>query len=297
MDYIIGIDGGATSTKATAYNLTGNVLYQTKSGYSNVLINPKIALENIRKVIDECLNQLINHTCVYLYLGIAGINSGTVKSELEMLLSAYNISYEVTSDAVIAHAASLQGKDGIMVLAGTGSVIYAKKKDNYQMAGGWGHLLGDEGSGYWIVIEYLKKCIQQYEKNQHIPKLCMVLLEKMQVENLPAIKGFIYTKSKAEIADFAQIIVEFINPDPFVEEIITKAAQHLAETTINLYNKMEFTYKLNIGFKGSIMLNVEIIKDIFKKEIAAAGINAKYFEDEDASTKGAFYLAKKNLET
>lgn len=86
---------------------------------------------------------------VDLYLGIAGSEVGdnakiikdTIKNELKTDCVLMN-------DAEIALKAMLRGNDGILTIAGTGSIAFGVKNNSSVRCGGWGNLLGDEGSGY-----------------------------------------------------------------------------------------------------------------------------------------------------
>lgn len=83
-----------------------------------------------------------------------------------------------------------------MVLGGTGSVIIAYVNDKIHFIGGYGPLLGDEGSSYHLVIEELKHIINQFEEKKKITDLTKALLNKIEAKSYTDIKAFVYNNTK-----------------------------------------------------------------------------------------------------
>lgn len=299
MKYIIGVDGGGTSTHAVAFDLNGVMLQEAYDGFSNVLIDSQVAINNIVRAIKKCTATLPIEDCVYLFLGLAGIDSGLYRPELEAELRNFNIPFTIVNDAVIAHAASLDGTDGILAISGTGSVIYGKKADQFQMIGGWGHLLGDEGSGYWITTQYLKQMIITFEEGGKITDAGKKILEAMNVTEIPKMKSFVYNHPKKEIAALTPLIVTAANEgDNTAIKILNQAGYSLAKQVLLAVAKMNFseTDAIKIGLKGSILTKVDMVNETFKREILAQIPEVLFIEDQPSSAKGAFLLAKKILE-
>ena len=296
MEYVIGLDGGGTNTHAVAFDLAGNILHEQVHGFANVLIDAEVAIANIIQAIYGCQKALPESICKFIFLGLAGIESGTHRPELERELEKFGIPFKITNDAVIAHAAALDGNDGILAIAGTGSVIYGKRENKFEMIGGWGHLLGDEGSGYYIVIQYMKHMISQFEVGLAQSDLTKKILAKIGKVNVVEIKSFIYTKSKAEIADLTPIIVEAAkNGDEQAMTILAMAVDVLVKQTLLLATKMNFDGEIKIGLKGSILTKIAIINKLYRSNIHEIYPHAKFIQGDSSSPKGAFYLALAEL--
>ena len=297
MNYIIGVDGGGTKTEAVAYDLDGRALATGYSGYGNVLIDYQLAIDHILEAIKQCLAALEADTCIYIYLGLAGIDSGMNRSALEIELEQLNIPYSIVNDARIAHGAVLKGQEGILTISGTGSISYGLRLNRLEMSGGWGHLLGDEGSGYWIVIECLKKMINDHETGKPISELSTHLLETLELQTVPDIKQFVYTKSKGEIAELVPVIVKIADSgDQIAQGVLEEAGSVLAEMTINLYRKLAFEGETLIGIKGSVLTRIDWVKNSFVARVNEHINGAIMIDDEVSATMGAYYLALQEMD-
>ncbi len=76
------------------------------------------------------------------------------------------------------------------------------------MAGGWGHILGDEGSGYWIAMQAFIKMTQEEDEGLNYSHLTKLILTKLGYHSVLELKKFIYSATKAEIASFVPLIVQ-----------------------------------------------------------------------------------------
>ncbi|WP_258073365.1 BadF/BadG/BcrA/BcrD ATPase family protein [Brevibacillus laterosporus] len=292
--YIIGVDGGGTKTIAVAYNFQGTELARAENGYGNVLVHTETAISHMIQAIEQCQSAIVDDSeCVYLFLGLAGIEGGTHREVVETSLQErFGIPLTITNDARIAHAACLQGKDGILTIAGTGAVALGVHKGQSLMTGGWGHLLGDEGSGYWIGIEALRQLILEEECGLEYSSLGQVLVENLKIQKAAQMKGFVYSSSKDKIAALTPLVVrEAEAGEPNAQRILRMAGKYLAQMTIRLYHKSKFEAPVSIALKGSVLTKITIVQKAFYKEVKKLIPDAVFVIDEVCSSKGAYYLA------
>jgi len=133
MKYIIGVDGGATKTKAAAYSLADQELGQGYAGFGNLSLDFDQAVKNIIDAIQQCINNVKEQDrpaeCWGIYLGIAGIEDSDNVEKVETLLKEeFHCKVHAGHDSELAHAAVFKGEDGIITISGTGSVSYGLYK-------------------------------------------------------------------------------------------------------------------------------------------------------------------------
>ncbi|WP_088014087.1 BadF/BadG/BcrA/BcrD ATPase family protein [Gottfriedia acidiceleris] len=297
MKYVIGLDGGGTKSEAIAYNLEGEIISQGYSGFSNLLINEEDGINHIIEAIKNCLSPLSKENCLFLFLGIAGIGGVKDLGPLEKALNeAFRIPFKIVNDAQIAHAALLNGQSGVLTIAGTGSICIGMHKERTVTAGGWGHLLGDEGSGYWICMEIFKKITQEFDEGIPLSYLSLKMLEKLQLKEAEDLKKYIYHNTKAEIASHVPFIVEMATMgDLMALTVLERAGQLLGKTTVQAIKKLNLREEPRVAIKGSILSRILVVQKTFIQTIHEHYPTAIFYTDEISSTFGGYLLAMKEV--
>jgi N-acetylglucosamine kinase-like BadF-type ATPase len=299
MKYIIGVDGGGTKTKAVAYSLDDEEIGEGSSGFGYLLTDFNKAVKNIISAIEQCKNKVNEQhgkwECSCIYLGIAGIDVGDNVEKVENLLKEkFNCEVKGYHDSELAHAAVLKGEDGIIVISGTGSVSYGLYKGKSARTGGWGHILGDEGSGYYIAIEAFKRMTLEEDLGWARSKLTETIISKLNLKNVKDIQGFIYSANKGEIAAYAPIVEEFAKATEVNSvNILKQAGKELAIMTERLYKKLRIDEPINIVVRGSILSKVDIVREEFRSCLAMDLNSVNIIAEDISSTKGACYLHRR----
>ncbi|MBE5106394.1 ATPase [Bacillus thuringiensis] len=293
MKYMIGVDGGGTKTESIAFDQNGNELAKGTSGFGNILIDYEDALSHIMDSINQCRKSLINERCVCICLGLAGISAANTNELTLRLKKEYGTKIEVFNDAMIAHAAALKGKDGILTIGGTGAICVGRKGGMYEYSGGWGHILGDEGSGYWIALQALKKMALQFDQGVSLCPLSLNIQRQFQLLTPSQIKCLVYTSSKDKVAAIAPLVIqEARNGNDDAHEIMMQAGKELARITVDVYNKMQCKLSTPIAVSGSILRLVPEIYAVFKKCCEEKIEELTFVSQSELAVKGTYYLMK-----
>ncbi len=157
----LGVDGGGTKTHFVLVDGDGNIA-AAHEGPSSYHI--EIEFAGLRRVLSDGVAAVLarvgmdRSTITYAFFGIPAYGEGSDALGLldampEPLLGHRR--YRCGNDMVCAWAGSLGGEDGINIVAGTGSIGYGERRGRSARAGGWGEIIGDEGSAYWIAVQGL----------------------------------------------------------------------------------------------------------------------------------------------
>ncbi|GFP77501.1 N-acetylglucosamine kinase [Clostridium fungisolvens] len=297
MKYVIGVDGGGTKTEAIAFDMQGNMIKSSTKGFGNLLNGKEQALNNIEASIKDITDALGTEDLAYIYLGLAGSEFGNNAKFVEKVLeNSFKVPCEVMNDGELALKALLKGEDGILTIAGTGSICFGINNKISERAGGWGNLLGDEGSAYKIAIEALKLMIIERDYKLPFSDLSISILKYLNINEAEQIVEFVYSKTKDEIAALAAVVSEEAEKgnEAAINILVTEGIS-LARTTECVYKKLNFD-SCSIGLVGGAIRKSKILRNAFE-EYLKQRLNIISFIDEDMSpAKGAYYIYRKSFE-
>lgn len=229
----IGIDGGGTKLKIKIENIKGECIGIGEGGPANISNSFEIAWKNIISTIDNTLKPFgidinDNNFSINLAIGIAGYE---ILSARENFLKESHPFEQVKlySDSYIACVGAHKGKNGGVILIGTGSVGLSIINNKTFKVGGWGFPYDDFGSGAWIGMQSISTychCLDSRKKKSEFNK---VILEKFNNSQTQILNWASNADSK-DFATLAPIVIELAkenNPQAF--EIMTKAGNHISE--------------------------------------------------------------------
>lgn len=294
MSYVIGVDGGGTKTEAVAYDLNGEVLAKSLTGFGNLVNDKEEALKNVTDSIKAIIDQLGRDGLKGIYLGLAGSEVGdNARIVYEEVKEKFEIEASVMNDSDLALKALLKGEDGILVIAGTGSIAFGIKDNNQLKCGGWGHLLGDEGSAYKISIEAIKKMINDQDYGIEMTDLSKDILSELKFDKVDDIVGFVYSSTKDEIAQLAGLVSKHAESgDDFSKNVLVVEGRDIAKQAERIYKKLEFN-SCRIGLVGGVIRKSKFLRQAFE-EYLNNNVKVESFVDDDVSAaKGAYYIYNK----
>ena len=151
--HVLGIDAGGTKTVCLLARADGTVVGEARAGGANLQAEGELAVEKVlHTVMDEAVGGRPVEVAA-ICLGMAGVDreaDGAVVRAIMRRIGS-KVPTLVVNDALVALVAAVGDAPGIVIICGTGSIAYGKNARGVAArSGGWGYLLGDEGSGYWM---------------------------------------------------------------------------------------------------------------------------------------------------
>jgi N-acetylglucosamine kinase-like BadF-type ATPase len=202
----MGVDGGATKTLAAVLDMREQTLHLGHGASSNPdSVGAHAAITSLMKATDEAIGRAgIDRADIdAAVLAIAGTDTDAVAAHVR---ESRPSTWVVVNDVVGAWAAATGAQPGVGAISGTGSNVLGVGPDGRAWrAGGWGHVLGDEGSGYWLAVESIKATLSDRERSGPETALSTAAMDFFEVTSVEALATLVYSKplTKGEIAAFA----------------------------------------------------------------------------------------------
>jgi glucosamine kinase len=160
---VVGIDAGGTKTVAYLADEDGAILGEARGAGANLQVAGEQGAETVlRAVVQQALAGAAVRPDA-ICLGMAGADRETDGRVVRGILRRIGGDARalVVNDALLALVAGVDDAPGIVIICGTGSIAYGRSgRGAAARSGGWGHLLGDEGSGYWIGLRALRAVVR-----------------------------------------------------------------------------------------------------------------------------------------
>ncbi|MCD6536670.1 MAG: hypothetical protein J7K49_06560 [Thaumarchaeota archaeon] len=245
---ILVMDIGKTKTFAIIIDEAGQVYAKAVTGPSGMWLKEETIVKNVREAIRECLSKgnlsldeldLISISWADLDTKADWENAWRIAEKLGLRKEKTIIEH----DAVAAYYAVTWGKPGIAMIAGTGSIGFGiNKRGERARSGGWGWIIGDEGSAYWIAIKALNAVSRAYDGRGEKTILSKKLKEYFSIENELEILTKIYKEMGGEvkeIAKIAKIVDEAANEgDIIARRIMEEAGKELALCVLSIAKRL-----------------------------------------------------------
>jgi N-acetylglucosamine kinase-like BadF-type ATPase len=214
-----------------------------------------------------------------------------VEEELETVVPELK-RVHIVPDYVGNWAAATRGEPGIIIISGGGSVVYGCDVSGSSLrVGGWGHLLGDEGSGYWIGLEAIKAALRSWAGMMPKTGLEGRLMEEFGVADDLEFLSAVYSGeiSEAQIAGLVPLVVSLSEEgDEASDRIIEAAARHLADYCSAALDRLGTTRVYPSGgvFKAQDM------QERFGRLLYEAGYNVEVRPTAAEPSEGIFLIAR-----
>lgn len=245
MTHVLGIDAGGTKTVCLLADDTGRVVAEARRGGANLQAVGELEVE---KVLHDVMEEALGDRAIVpaaICLGIAGVDrpddSAIVRAIMKRI--GYKARVLIVNDALVALEAGAPGEPGVVVISGTGSICYGRNASGEAArSGGWGYVLGDEGSGYWIGRAALRAVLREADRRGPRTALTRLLLDHFGVTQAQGLIHAVYhgTLKPSAIGALAKSVqIAFSEGDDVASGILRGAAKELEASAISVARRLE----------------------------------------------------------
>ena len=293
MRYVIGIDAGGTKTVGLLADETGAVLRQARAGGANLRAHGELGVEkSLYQVIDALeAPSPVDALC----LGIAGVALDAERELVRDLLRRLGIrrAVRIVNDAVVALVAGAPDGIGVVLIAGTGSIAYGiDATGRTARAGGWGYLLGDEGSAFWIGHAAVRQGIRAADGRGPATTLYDRICRKLEFSSTADLVDWFYVQelSRTRVAQLAAVVEEAADEgDAAAVELLDQAAWHLARAAQSVVRQLDFPGAFPLVLSGGAFKACPSLKARLERDLELPTARVLRLEVEPAA--GAVTLA------
>lgn len=295
LKYMIGIDAGGTHSTAIAYDENGKELGRAEGGPGQINNNYELGIKNISDTINNLKDQ-INGDCMKILAGIAGLSVVGNAPEVAATISSNvgNIPTRAITDSLLALYNGLEGADGALVIAGTGSVVNGRQNESLIATGGYGSQLGDEGSGYAITKAALQAALLKWDQREK-SSLVDLFVKIWDLDSMDEAPAKFYELTSPEVASYAVEVAKLAdNGDEEARKIIQEQAHLLARDIINCLDRYEDPKPMRIALTGSVLSNNAMMRSIMEDEVKEKYPDAVFSVSNGENARGVIFDKSKD---
>lgn len=295
---IVGIDGGATHATAVVTDADGCELARTEGGPG--IVNPldpaacagRLAVLSRRVIAEAGAYPPAAVLCCALAGAGRPAVRDAVRDELEREHVARRVDIVTDADAALADAFALS--PGILLIAGTGSVAWGRGEDGrMERCGGWGHLLGDEGSGYAVGLGALHAVVRAADGRAPATALTARVLDLATVDDADELIRWSAAASKAEIAALAPAVLELAGADEAATNIRDAAVAQLVQHVHVLAERLgPWALAVPLALTGGLIAPDGLLRAALEDALRHAPLDVAIHTHAVDAARGAAALAR-----
>jgi len=272
----LGVDGGATKTVAVVANEEGELLGKGFSGpVCYHLVGVVRARENLRRAVEGALREAgitweeIDGICY----GLSSVEDSPKDTEVIKRFSSEVTPkpFTLVNDVVNAYYATTYGEPGVAVVAGTGSIAYGRNREGLEVrVGGWGQLVGDEGSSVYIAKRGLQEACKGYDGRGKWTSLVKLIPKYLGLNDLREVthKIMVGELDFSELGKLAQVVVKASEiGDDVARKILEEAGEELALHAIAALRRLRLRGKVIVGASGGVFKSGVTLWNAFSSKL------------------------------
>jgi N-acetylglucosamine kinase-like BadF-type ATPase len=295
--HVLGIDVGGSKTVCLLADEQGRVLASAREEGANLQGAGELALE---KVLHSVMEKTIAERDVRpsaICLGIAGVDRPADEAIVCSIMKriGYKARILVVNDALIALQAGVGEGPGIVIVSGTGSIAYGRRNGQAARAGGWGSVLGDEGSGYWIGRLALRAVVRHADGRGRSTALTSKLLGHFHAQRAAELIHKIYHEEVGPraIASLAKYVQEARNEgDAVATAILNQSADELITAATAVMMRLDLKDEVfAFVLAGGMFHAIPWLCDQLKLLLPSLALRSRTIRLETEPALGAVQLA------
>lgn len=299
---VAGIDGGATRTRAAIATEKGTFLgigVAGPSNYDNVGIDA--AQANIAAAVAQAWAYSGQSAAPFdaIFLGMAGVVSDADYNTITTMVLNLHLAEAgkifVDHDIRTALAGGLAGREGLALIAGTGSSCYGRRKDGRHHRVGWGYLLDDLGSSYSLGLQAMIAAVWEADGRGPATALSQVVQDALGYQHIDEIMRLVYHEGIGvrEIASLAPIVLRTAEEgDPEALRIVSRAADDLSYSAYTVARVLGFTgAPFDMAIVGGLAESGKSYRTLLEKAITTRMPECRTCAPELPPVFGAVLLA------
>jgi N-acetylglucosamine kinase-like BadF-type ATPase len=293
-----GIDGGGTNTNCIIADEKLNILSESAGGPSNILVRDinEVAY-NIYGLLRENLTGIGKNfeDLSGIVIGTAGAgrknHAGKLENSLKKLFLFSKV--KVVSDALISLEGAFEDEPGSILIAGTGSIIFGKdKNNNFCRAGGFGRIIGDEGSGYSIGRKGLNVVSREFDGRGKNSLLTNLISNKYGINDSESLIDKVYN-SNLDVAEIAKYVIDAADKDDDIcKSILFDEASELIKHVKAIMKRLKIE-KMNLCLSGSLLTNDNFYSEVLLERLSEMKNLINVVEPKYSPALGAVLIAKR----
>jgi N-acetylglucosamine kinase-like BadF-type ATPase len=293
--YLLGVDGGATKTLAAVLDQDSKTVHLGHGGPSNEdAVGAEAAVAALLQAADEAIAaaRITEADVGSAVLAIAGTDTDAIARNVR---EARTDKWLVVNDVLGAWATATGAGPGVAVISGTGSNVFGVGDDaRAWRAGGWGHLLGDEGSGYWLGVQSIKAALRDREASGPPTALSEAVPVFFHAPSVEAVASRVYSKpmTKGEIAAFAVEAGRLAEEgDAVARQLYAWGARELSSQIAAVIAQTGLSGAFPVGVIGSVSKAGSVFLDPLERAVLEHAPEASVGPVEMAPVGGSLLLA------
>ena len=298
-NFFIGIDSGGTKCEVIFSDANFNIIrkFSEKTHQYFILGNVK-TVDFLSKMIKKSTKDLkfSLKNCLGIGIGLAGVRQESDRESIRKNLSG-KLKFRnliVTTDSMATLFGAFEDKNGAILICGTGSIIYGKHNNKLIRVGGWGRIIGDPGSGYYIGQKAIMEMVKFFDgQNKQGKKLFDAIRDKFKITSDNLIQK-IY-RQNFSIQSIAPIVIEYAGKgEEISKKIIEESVQQLVEHVKTYSRRINHKY-FKIAFAGSLIDSDNIYSKKLKASIKKKIRNVVIVEKIHGASFGAILMSSKKF--